>query len=87
MKRRALGLDVGQQLGGHERLGQQKALRDVAAAAAEQWVLQYSASLVELVPAVLPERPAGSEHLDLDALAALVSRDCMIGVALPSVPA
>jgi nitrile hydratase subunit alpha len=30
---------------------------------------------------VLPERPAGTEHLDEDALAALVTRDAMIGVA------
>jgi len=30
---------------------------------------------------VLPERPAGSEHLSEDALAALVTRDAMIGVA------
>jgi nitrile hydratase len=30
---------------------------------------------------VLPERPAGSEKLDENALAALVTRDAMIGVA------
>jgi nitrile hydratase len=30
---------------------------------------------------VLPERPAGTEHLGEDALAALVTRDAMIGVA------
>jgi len=30
---------------------------------------------------VLPERPAGSESLDEEALAALVTRDAMIGVA------
>lgn len=30
---------------------------------------------------VLPERPAGTEHLSEDALAALVTRDAMIGVA------
>jgi len=35
---------------------------------------------------VLPRRPAGTEGLDEDALAALVTRDCMIGVALPSAP-
>jgi nitrile hydratase subunit alpha len=32
---------------------------------------------------VLPQRPDGTEHLDEPALAALVSRDAMIGVALP----
>jgi nitrile hydratase len=30
---------------------------------------------------VLPERPAGTEHLSEEALAALVTRDAMIGVA------
>ena len=30
---------------------------------------------------VLPERPAGTDHLDEDALVALVTRDAMIGVA------
>ena len=32
---------------------------------------------------VLPMRPTGSEDLDETALAALVTRDCLIGVALP----
>jgi nitrile hydratase len=35
---------------------------------------------------VLPQRPQGTEDLDEDALAALVTRDCMIGVAVPSAP-
>jgi nitrile hydratase len=30
---------------------------------------------------VLPERPAGTDHLSEDALAALVTRDAMIGAA------
>ena len=30
---------------------------------------------------VLPERPAGTEELDLEALTQLVTRDSMIGVA------
>ena len=33
---------------------------------------------------VIPERPAGTDELDEDALAALVTRDSMIGVAQPS---
>ncbi len=33
---------------------------------------------------VLPARPVGSEHLDEAACAALVTRDAMIGVAVPS---
>ncbi len=35
---------------------------------------------------VLPERPAGTDGWSEEALAALVSRDCMIGVAVPSAP-
>jgi nitrile hydratase len=35
---------------------------------------------------VLPERPAGSEDLDEEALAALVTRDAMIGVAKVASP-
>lgn len=35
---------------------------------------------------VLPARPAGTEGWSEDALADLVTRDCMIGVAVPRVP-
>ena len=35
---------------------------------------------------VLPRRPAGTAALDEAALAALVTRDCMIGVSLPKAP-
>jgi nitrile hydratase subunit alpha len=35
---------------------------------------------------VIPERPGGTDGLDEDALAALVTRDSMIGVAQPSAP-
>jgi nitrile hydratase len=35
---------------------------------------------------VLPERPAGTEHLSESALAALVTRDAMIGVAKIQAP-
>ena len=44
-------------------------------------------STAELRYLVLPERPAGSEGMDEAALAALVSRDAMIGVAQVTVPA
>jgi nitrile hydratase len=43
-------------------------------------------SIAELRYLVLPERPAGSEHLSEDALAALVTRDAMVGVARVSLP-
>lgn len=36
---------------------------------------------------VLPARPAGTEGWDEAALAAIVTRDCMIGVAVPRLPA
>ncbi len=35
---------------------------------------------------VLPARPAGTEGMDAEALAALVSRDSMIGTGLPRIP-
>jgi len=35
---------------------------------------------------VIPQRPTGSDGLDEDALAAIVTRDSMIGVAQPSAP-
>jgi nitrile hydratase len=35
---------------------------------------------------VLPQRPSGTEHLSEDELAALVSRDAMVGVATASAP-
>ncbi len=39
-------------------------------------------STAEIRYLVVPMRPAGTEHLDEDALAALVSRDAMIGTAV-----
>jgi len=36
---------------------------------------------------VLPERPAGTEGMDEERLAALVTRDSMIGTGVPSLPA
>ncbi len=43
-------------------------------------------STAELRYLVLPQRPAGSEHLDEEALAALVTRDSMIGTGLARAP-
>jgi nitrile hydratase len=36
---------------------------------------------------VVPERPAGTDHLDEDQLAVLVTPEAMMGVALVSPPA
>jgi nitrile hydratase len=44
-------------------------------------------STAELRYMVLPERPAGSEGMSEEQLAALVTRDSMIGVARVAVPA
>lgn len=43
-------------------------------------------STAELRYMVLPMRPPGTEDMDEAALAGLVTRDCMIGVALPRGP-
>ena len=44
-------------------------------------------STADLRYLVLPMRPAGTEALDEAALAELVTRDCMIGTAVPSIEA
>lgn len=44
-------------------------------------------STAELRYLVLPERPPGTQGLDEEALAALVTRDSMIGTGLPRTPA
>ena len=43
-------------------------------------------ALAELRYIVLPERPAGTENLSEDELAALVSRDSMVGVSKVAPP-
>jgi nitrile hydratase len=43
-------------------------------------------STAEVRYLVIPERPAGSEGLDEEQLAALVTRDSMIGTGLPKTP-
>jgi nitrile hydratase len=43
-------------------------------------------STADLRYLVLPMRPSGSEGLDETQLAALVTRDCMIGTAVPEAP-
>lgn len=43
-------------------------------------------STAELRYMVVPMRPEGTEDMDEEALAALVTRDCLIGVAVPRAP-
>ncbi|MGW5364527.1 nitrile hydratase subunit alpha [Actinopolymorpha pittospori] len=45
--------------------------------------IRVTDSTAEVRYFVLPLRPAGTQDLDEKALAALVTRDCLIGVALP----
>jgi nitrile hydratase len=53
----------------------------------EQTEIRVWDSTAEVRYLVLPERPAGSEKLDENALAALVTRDAMIGVGKVALPA
>jgi nitrile hydratase alpha subunit len=46
-------------------------------------VVRVHDSLADLRYLVLPKRPAGTEHWTKDELAAIVTRDCMVGVANP----
>jgi nitrile hydratase len=48
--------------------------------------LRVHDSTAELRYMVIPMRPAGTAGMDEDALQALVTRDCMIGVVLPRAP-
>jgi nitrile hydratase subunit alpha len=56
-------------------------LREFGLELPEDVELRVWDSTAELRYLVLPERPSGSDHLSEDELAALVSRDAMIGVA------
>ena len=61
--------------------GLQKMTDHLVAAWAEDIEVRVWDSTAELRYLVLPERPAGTERLSEEALAALVTRDAMIGVA------
>jgi len=56
-------------------------LAEFGLALGEEVEIRVWDSTAEVRYLVLPERPAGTESLDEEALAALVSRDAMIGVA------
>jgi nitrile hydratase len=53
----------------------------------ESMEIRVSDSTADLRYLVLPARPAGTEGLDEAELAALVTRDCMIGTAIPKTQA
>jgi nitrile hydratase subunit alpha len=62
-------------------------LREFGLMIGEDVELRVWDSTAEIRYLVLPERPAGSEHLSEAELAALVTRDAMIGVAKVRLPA
>src|SRR5580700_8523795 len=62
-------------------------LREFGLELADETEMRVWDSTAELRYLVLPERPAGSEKLDEQALAELVTRDAMIGVAKVGWPA
>jgi nitrile hydratase len=61
-------------------------LREFGLELAEDVEVRVWDSTAELRYLVLPERPAGSETLTEEALAALVTRDAMVGVANVALP-
>jgi len=61
-------------------------LREFGVTLADDVEVHVWDSTAELRYLVLPERPAGSEHLSEDALAALVTRDAMVGIAKVALP-
>jgi nitrile hydratase len=62
-------------------------LREFGLELAEDVEIRVWDSTAELRYLVLPERPSATEQLSEDALAALVTRDAMIGVAIVTPPA
>ncbi len=61
-------------------------LRDFGVVLNEGVSVRVWDSTAELRYLVVPQRPAGTEHMDEDALAGLVTRDAMVGVALVAAP-
>src|SRR6202046_2135223 len=61
-------------------------LRDFEVQLPETVRIRVWDSTAEVRYLVVPQRPAGSEHLDESQLANLVTRDCMIGTGLPLEP-
>ncbi len=61
-------------------------LREFGLELSEDTEVRVWDSTAELRYLVLPERPAGSENLSEDELAALVTRDAMVGVAKVKLP-
>ena len=60
-----------------------KVLREFGTELPDDMAIRVHDSLADLRYLVLPNRPAGTEHWSKDKLVAIVSRDCMVGVANP----
>jgi len=58
-------------------------LKEFGTELADSVVLRTHDSNADMRYLVLPERPAGTEGWSEEQLAAIVSRDCMVGVAIP----
>ncbi len=61
-------------------------LAEFGLALPEEVAVRVHDSTADMRYIVLPERPAGTEDWDEARLAGLVTRDCMIGVARPTLP-
>lgn len=62
-------------------------LSEFGVALPESTAIHVWDSTAEIRYLVIPQRPAGTEHLPEDELAAWVTRDSMIGTGLPTAPA
>ena len=62
-------------------------LREFGVELPENTALRVHDSTADMRYIVLPARPEGTENMDAEALAELVTRDSMIGVGLPKMPA
>lgn len=62
-------------------------LREFGLSVGEDVEVRVWDSTAEIRYLVLPERPAGTEHMTEDELAALITRDAMVGVATVGAPA
>jgi nitrile hydratase len=64
-----------------------RVLREFGTEIPDDVVVRVHDSLADLRYLVLPKRPPRTEHWSKDQLAAIVTRDCMVGVANPRVEA
>jgi len=60
-----------------------KVLSEFGTELSDDLVVRVHDSLADLRYLVIPRRPTGTEHWSRDELAAIVTRDCMVGVANP----